>query len=269
MKVLINLSLRTKKGGECQDKTSVARVPNDRLTIFALSDGAGSAPFSAKGAQTITQGFTKHLRRWVFLNRQRLPQRAEFATSYFISGMQEALQASKEEVIKLSLKERRPITDYLSTFIGGIAYEDPFGKRVVTFLSVGDSVLITFDENFEITYKSAITNGEYPNETTFVQLEESVLYTQVGVIEDPKYAFISSDGLDGIFYRQRFKKENPTAGSDLEKYKWEVEPLPNLKTLIEKVAKGEAREEELKKFLSDKDVNMINRDDKSLIIIEL
>jgi hypothetical protein len=252
----------------CQDAIRVEELEEENPAIlFALSDGAGSAPYGKEGAEFIVSTFVDTVRTR-FRERQ-YPGRVPLRTVPLLQTLLESLRDTREELVKKSLIDGIHPEDLNATFIGGILFQDFFGETGLIYLSVGDSVLIAFDENFEPIHVNPITIGEYPNTTVFLSSPEFGSVLTVGVVENPGWVFVSSDGLDGVFFRQKLISELERKLPHYEKFMWRVDPYPNLITLIEKLSLGKIDSDGLREFLQMEKVSQLNGDDKSLIILEV
>jgi hypothetical protein len=270
VKVQAALTVTGKGKKECQDAIKIDRLETAGSVLFALADGAGSAPYAKKGAEFIVNNFVEILKRK--LSESCLPKRSSLASLPLLREVKISLKETRKKLIEMSVSKGLHPENFHSTFVGGIIFEDHFNDTVLAYVSVGDSVIIAFDEKMNVAHLNAITLAEYPNTTVFVTSPEFENVITGGIVENPKRIFISSDGLDGVFFSQKFIAEKENSEKPLayyDKFLWKVEVFPNLPRFVETICSGEMSEEKLKSFLSMDKVFEYNGDDKSLILFEV
>jgi len=270
VKIHAVLTVTGKGKRECQDAVKVERIKGTSAVVFALADGAGSAPYGKEGAEFLVNNFVKTTKEQ-FLSFN-LSRRVSFLELPLLRKIETSLREVRGNLIEMSISREIHPESFHSTFIGGLILQDHFGKSILVYVSIGDSVIVVLDDELNVAHTNAITLAEYPNTTVFVTSPEFENVITGGIVRDPKVVFISSDGMDNIFFSEKFTAEAKDEKDSLpyyDKFLWEVEPFSNLSRFVKKICSGEMNEEKLKAFLSMDKVFEYNGDDKSLILFEV
>lgn len=255
----------------CQDAISLKKYISGDISIFlfALADGAGSAENSHRGAEFITSEFTKRLCRYLRRNKHFLRRPDIFGES-LRNIIKKSIKEVRDRLLEKSYLEGNPFESYASTFIGGVVISSQFFRKLI-YLSIGDSALFAFKKNgdeIKLIAMNIPIKGEYPNTTVFLtsHIWEKVMI--LGEVNNLDYLFVSSDGLDKVFFKAKIldEFENGKGCPVYMKYIWTFEVVyDNLYKLLKGFEEGKIEKQGLEKFLSETCMN-INPDDKSLIL---
>ncbi len=166
-----------RKGLPCQDAVVFRKTPRP---IIALSDGAGSAAISERGAQALVSGITRFLLSLEDDLSSWLD--GEDATSQKqIKCWSERLRLhARGLLVDLAQAERRAVHDVRATLLVAI-----IGERHVFWWKVGDgSIVARNSEGMWSLGNLASAKGEFANQTCFVDIatasdvQSGVLNTQ-------------------------------------------------------------------------------------------
>ena len=138
------------------------------------------------------------------------------------------------------------------------------------YISIGDSALFTFKkekDTIKLSHSNTPVKGEYANTTVFLTSNIWYKIATFGEIDGVDYLFVSSDGLDKIFFKTKVIKEiNENDCPIYMKYIWKFEVFNNTINLLRKFSSRIIQEKELYNFLTSEKCMYINSDDKSLIL---
>lgn len=150
-----------RKGLPCQDAVALRNSPRP---ILALSDGAGSAAISERGAQALVTGITRFM----------LTLEDELAS--WLDGDEDATQTQATRWAKrlrqhahglltdLAQAERREVRDVRATLLVAVV-----GERHIFWWKVGDGAIVARNsENMWSLGNQASAKGEFANQTCFV-----------------------------------------------------------------------------------------------------
>lgn len=177
-----------RKGLPCQDAVAFRNLPRP---ILALSDGAGSAAISERGAQAVVIGVTRFLRS------------LEDDLAPWLDGDDDASQAHATRwagrlrlhaqglLADLARAERRDVRDVRATLQVAI-----IGERHIFWWKVGDGAIVARNsEGMWSLGNQASSKGEFANQTCFVDTA-SAADVQSGVLSAGEFFGIAlmSDG---------------------------------------------------------------------------
>jgi len=269
MKIL-GITVKGFKKEKCEDAISLKtyKVGETEVFLFALADGAGSAENSQEGAQFLTQNFIKILRSYLRKNKH-LILRPDIFNTALRNVLWNVIEEARNKLLEKAYVENKPFETFASTFIGGLCINSDFIKKVF-YVSIGDSAIFTFKEEgdtIKLNHSNTPIKGEYTNTTVFLTSNIWNKVATSGEIDEVDYLFVSSDGLEKIFFRAKVVKEiNEDKCPIYMKYLWKFEVFSNTINLLRKIEAGSIGEEELYSFLASEKCMYLNNDDKSLII---
>jgi len=177
-----------RKGLPCQDAVAFCNLPRP---ILALSDGAGSAAISERGAQVLVIGITRFLRT------------LEDDLASWLDGADDASQAqstrwaerlrlhAKGLLADLASAERRDVRDVRATLQLAV-----IGEHHVFWWKVGDGAIVARNsEGLWSLGNQASAKGEFANQTCFVDAA-SASDVQFGILSTQEFFGIAlmSDG---------------------------------------------------------------------------
>ena len=240
-------------GAECQDVGRCA-VVQDRtgtdVLVAAVSDGAGTAPCSAKGAALATNAFLDGISAEICRDEGDL---AFLDRDYAHKWLAEV----RSEIGTLAATEYRNIRDYACTFLGAVV-----GDRSAVFMQIGDGAMVV-GEGASRKPRCVFwpQHGEFANSTFFVTQEaaQEVLMLERfdGVDEQASVREIAmfSDGLERLVLNFATREVHaPSLSPILE---WLAGQSPG-----DAVGPSEA----LVAYLGSQHVNRRTDDDKTLVL---
>jgi len=262
----------------CQDHVHTGEIELDdgsKAVILALSDGAGSAAQSSLSSEMLVEGFVE-------IASRKLRERLDLIKSNVLSGepekgfyyelMQNIFANCRERVVKKASSEGKGIKDFHATLVGAIVLIAPDGARKIITAAVGDSVAILLQEKeqdlLNCSSFTGVAKGEYVNQVVFITSDSWRDVFSCNLSEDFQGIFISSDGLDKLYFFTKFQEEVEDEPLHL-RYKWEIKPNSKyINRLVEKIVVEDVSSKLLaEEFLSHKELHRVNGDDKSLIIL--
>ena len=232
-------------GKPCQDFSLLKWI--DGGFIAAVSDGAGSAAHSERGARLVCFSFVQF-----FLGKIREGERSP---SWSSGEVEEWHQQFTGDVAAYATRKNWKVRDLACTFLGVIL----IGTRAFC-VHIGDGGIVIgrADEGNAIEYECAFwpENGEYANLTNFVTQEDAMKYFQSGEFENVLELAMFSDGI------QRLVLDSATKTPHEPFFEAMIAPL-------RREAKGESitLNKSLERFLSSKEINDRTDDDKTLLIV--
>lgn len=149
-----------RKGMPCQDAVAYRNLPRP---ILVLSDGAGSAAISERGAQALVIGITRFLR--TLENELALWLDGEDASQAQSTRWAERLRLhAKGLLADLAQAERREVRDVRATLQVAV-----IGERHIFWWKVGDgSIVVRNSGGLWSLGNHASAKGEFANQTCFV-----------------------------------------------------------------------------------------------------
>lgn len=189
------------KGLPCQDRAWVHATQDD-VIIGIISDGAGSAPRAAQGAEIVVKTFGKALLQVDWTRRMTRDD--------YLAILGRALTEIEALVWDSALTEGAMVDDYLATVTGFVLCPN----HAAAF-QVGDGFVVCRENSSEV-FDTVIPpkQGEYANSTFFATSPGAVGDLQIWLAdEDRRVGFLaaSSDGLASISLHCR----DATPGQDL------------------------------------------------------
>lgn len=224
---------------ECQDYCEIATgIHNDPSAIlFALSDGAGSAKYSAMGAKLVVSQFCERVRA--------LEVDASQVTRETIVAVVKEIRPKLEEKAKEFSCDTRELA---ATLLAGCAT-----ARGSWFFQIGDGAICGLIDGAytPITWP---VNGEFANTTVFVSSAdwETDCQFESKPSRVPEIAAFT-DGMQDLILQHSDKSVHAPFLSDLFRK-------------IRSVGKAQALKEPLRLFLDSKAVNERTDDDKTLVL---
>lgn len=167
-----------------QDAISYCR--SDERAVIALSDGAGSSPYSQEGARiavlTITQLVQEQFDALYAMEDEKL-------AAYLTQAIQTRLQESSY-----------PLSLLKSTLLFYAVNND-----ACLYGHIGDGMMFSVDENEQIQVLSMPENGEEKNETFFISEENAALHLRLHKGKHPlsSSVLLCSDGSMASLYHQK------------------------------------------------------------------
>lgn len=236
----LSVGSHSKDNANCQDNLIIKKL-EDRL-IFAIADGASSAPLSGYGSEVAVNAFSEYLAKSVSL----LPDE-----NCLIAAFDNVRKVLEEEAIKKNCN----IKDLHTTLYGGVYIN---GNLVCA--SVGDSMGFVVGRDNEVLVPLQPTKGEFINETIFITSEYWKDFLRVSnLIKKPSSLIVCSDGLLNIVYSLVIE-------NDL----WKVIPHEDvIENLIDYINKNHVTSDinlEIANMLRGEKANDLNNDDKALIV---
>jgi len=268
--LVLGITVKGFRKEKCEDAISlkVYKAGQAYVFLFALADGAGSAENSKEGAQFSTQNFIKILRSYLRKDKH-LILRPDIFNTTLRNIIWSAIEETRNKLLEKAYIENKPFETFASTFIGGLFISSNFMKKLF-YVSIGDSALFTFkkeEDTIKLSHSNTPVKGEYANTTVFFTSNIWYKVAIFGEIDEVDYLFVSSDGLEKIFFKTRVVKEIDEDKCPIYmKYVWKFEVFNNTINLLRKFDLGIIREKELHNFLASEKCMHINGDDKSLIL---
>lgn len=174
----------------CQDKISFFQ--NDKISVVALSDGAGSAKYSHFGAQSSVEYICEEMLK----NFDKYFNQVD---GLFVKI--EIIDLIKEKISELALRYECNIADLAHTLLFVAIKENNF-----ILFHIGDGV-IGYTKNNNIYLASAPCNGEFANETVFATSNNACQYAKIikGNMDNLDSFVLMSDGTSESFYDKKSK----------------------------------------------------------------
>jgi hypothetical protein len=225
----------------CQDYSLFAWLDSGEL-IIAVSDGAGSAKYAARGAQLACETVIHHLKQTVLRHHDT----DESWQNEIRVGYQAAFNAIQQE----AESNQTALSDYAATLLVVVCTQD-----TIVCGMVGDGAVVALGNNGALNYVLLPQRGEYANESYFLtsragsqKLEISVQPAQVQAIA------LLTDGLLRI--SGNYKARRPHIGFFTSVFNFACSVEDPQTGLIE-----------LQEFLKSKRVNQYTEDDKTLVLV--
>ncbi len=171
-----------RNGLPCQDAVAWR---NSTRPILVLSDGAGSAPASERGATLLVHGLSRFLQTMEDILSPWLDSQAEQAQEDAAKWAQRILRHASGLLEDLAKSERRPVRDLRATLSLVI-----LGKVNSFWWQVGDGVIVAQTaEGMRALGDVGKSKGEFANETRFVDTTDP---------EDVQYGLLPSTEILGL-----------------------------------------------------------------------
>ena len=286
---------------ECQDKVLVKKIEigeTEQVGIFALADGAGSAKCATEGAGLVTQFFVEEAEVLVKSSIDNEELISKKVLGFLVARVRERLQHhAKTQELKIG--------DYHTTLAVGI-YHATENRQKLVCGSVGDSIVVVLEEtekqllfaknktakelqkksslkkkmyekllkklvNISNTVQSCrniskLTKGEFINQTAFFTSNRWKEALHIEVVENPLGLFLSSDGLNNVYFKYFIVEENTQTEDTYKRWIWDVELNEDYIWNFYNAIKQEKMDNELlEKVLNAPEILEINNDDKSFI----
>ena len=224
-------------GLPCQDAHALAALPNG-AQLFALADGAGSAPRSDEGAKLITGAAIEALK--AVLAWQSAAQ------TDWPSTFKTIFEAALGGVRQYAGDMQADANAFAGTLLCGVWWDGGLAAA-----QVGDGALVIRAADGGLATALAPANGEYANETVFLTTRNALETMQVFTASKPITGLCAmSDGLTRLALQ--WPARAPHANF--------FEPL------LAFAASAESRNAEIEAFLSSPRVCARSDDDKTMIL---
>jgi hypothetical protein len=180
----------------CQDYAALT-LPNDRLVLAALADGAGSAPLSHLGARAAVEGALQALTvAMADGSADSPPPDPDALFAPVLAGARAALEAAAQDA-------GAPLEHLAATLIAFVAAPDWLAA-----LQLGDGFVVCRavgregSDAYELMF--APDRGEYANETSFLSFAEPAAHARTALREG-RHGFIcaASDGIERVAIDRR------------------------------------------------------------------
>lgn len=257
------------KKEECQDQAIVKKVKiseNEYYGIFALADGAGSAKFAKQGADLSTTFFIEEVEKNLNVKSTNLVLSEEFLKDVMVKVREKLLNYAKTKQLILN--------DFHTTFTVGIFHsKDEKGSLICG--SVGDSIIVVLEQfqdkksqKSDCRNISKLTKGEYVNQTAFFTSKRWKDALTIEKVDNPLGVFMSSDGLNNIYFNYHITKENTETEDNYKKWIWNVKLNKDYIWKFYNAIKDRVLTSELLiNILNSDDILELNNDDKSFIFL--
>lgn len=152
-------------GLPCQDAHATAALPNG-TQLFALADGAGSAPRSDEGARLITSAAIAAL--------QAVLAWQDAARTDWPSTFKTIFEAALGGVRQYAGDMQTDANAFAGTLLCGVCWDGGLAAA-----QVGDGALVIRAADGSLATALAPDNGEYANETVFLTTKDALARMQV------------------------------------------------------------------------------------------
>jgi len=219
----------------CQDAVCYRLVDSSKFVI-ALSDGAGSAPKSHLGSQTLVDTVCNYVGNF-------LQKNPKVNHSYLDRTVKESILIARDQLKKLGNPD-----EFHATALIAIAID----KEIIAY-HIGDGS-ITVGENLSggfIVHRSEPENGEFANETFFYTQDIWEQHLRKKIIRNSLFVIMASDGIDPFIWDSKGTREG------------------FIRPLLEKIQKLNSSDDVdkfLKEIITDPRTNDVTNDDKSIIV---
>ncbi len=233
-------------GTPCQDAARcevIVAVDGSEVLVASVSDGAGSAPQSERGACLAVESFQRAFAGLAaaapdlaFLDRDR-------AQSWLAE-----LQA---EIAAVADAAARPARDYACTFLGAV-----IGPASAAFLQIGDGAIVLGDADADGGHAWVFwpQHGEFANSTFFVTMPEAAEMLGFQRHEQPvRELAMFSDGLERLILDMRARTVHSPS----------LRPILGWLAATEPAAPGNC--DVVAAYLNSANVNRRTDDDKTLV----
>lgn len=235
------------KIGKGMDDSYGSFVKGDSI-IAVTADGAGSAPFSKKGADLVVSTFISK-----FKDSDDLGDPETFITSTLETAREEIKNASQQkEYLAADLKpmHKPSLKDYATTVLVFIGIGDKWYTS-----HIGDGAIVIYnDERFEVV--SQPYNSEYVNETVFLTSDNYMRFLDLKSGNGFQKVFIFTDGIQ----RGVLEPENGILKPFLPFFE-------DISKFSDSVISEEQGSNEIEKLLLSDQFSEISDDDKTLVVV--
>jgi len=177
----------------CQDDVRLKIIPFG--FIFAIADGAGSAPLSHLGAYFATKGFVN------FISKV-LEKNTNIDFQLLRQLIKDAFIKAREELKKVAERKNVALKALHTTLYAGCYY-----KEQLICAGIGDSFGLVITSSNEIMFPVEPCKGEFINETVFITMDKWKEFLNISpIIRSPKAFIAFSDGLLNIIYSMKYQE---------------------------------------------------------------
>jgi len=178
-----------KTGLPCQDAGGclvVTAVDGSEVLVAAVSDGAGTASRSERGA---TLAVNRFLHDFADIVSQD-PHLTQIDQAY--AG--KWLTSVRDAITEIALAEGGQVRDYACTFLGAV-----IGQLGAAYLQIGDgAIVVAGEERGEYSWIFWPQHGEYANTTNFLTQEDATAVLQFDSGPPISEIAIFSDGIERL-----------------------------------------------------------------------
>ena len=184
------------------DDFDVKWIPETGWLIVAVSDGAGSAEFSRKGAQIACSTFVNEL--YEKLSKQKTNEIIEAIKDERIQEQtleHLILTVAHKAALNIqdfSTKAEQPIKKFSATFLGYVAKKIK-EQWLISAVGIGDGAIAIIDDDDELYLMNKPDSGEYVGQTRFLTTPEVWKNSQHRVVSARvnriRYIFSMTDGI--------------------------------------------------------------------------
>ncbi|MGY6528524.1 MAG: PP2C family serine/threonine-protein phosphatase [Cyanobacterium sp.] len=229
----------------CQDFGAYSLIAPD-VMVGAVSDGAGSAKFSDRGAEIAVETSILLFQKYSKDNYdERWEPTLERVKKIFEHILKHILKKIKQEAQNLNC-DYRELACTLLVFLA-----TPHGMMA---MQIGDGFIVARPYDGELQLLFNPDKGEYINETTFVTSSNAIEEMQVQVFDwKPYFICASTDGLENVAIEYKNSKPFNAFFSPLEEY-------------LEETLVPEEEDKYIQDFLNSERLNTRTHDDKTLLL---
>ena len=170
-------------GSPCQDRLACVVLTNGAL-VAVVSDGAGSAPRAAVGAEVAVQAVVDQFRR--LAEGPGCPE--------LLSALEDAARHARDAVLARAEADGEEAASYAATLLALV--DTPDGGAV---LQIGDGVIVVGEEAGAWRWMFWPERGEYANTTRFLTDTDAPDHVRVAELPgSPTDVAIMTDGLQSL-----------------------------------------------------------------------
>lgn len=253
------------QGLPCQDYSHYRCY--DDFIIGAVADGAGSAKYSARGAELAVKTTLSFLSGTEdFSDSERIAEISKFHQPEDKKALKKSNQipSELEEIIdELSIEICQTVRNTLIQEAEAIDCQlEDLACTLLVFIAtsnwigamqIGDGFIVVRSEDGEPELVFKPDKGEYVNETNFITSDNFQTQLQVKILPAPKFICAASDGLEKVAIRF----------SNWEAYPGFFDPLEQC---LQEKTSLEEKQDYLETFLDSDRINQRTSDDKTLLL---
>ncbi len=187
-----------RKGMPCQDKINIWRAKDKKNAGIALSDGAGSSPYSQIGAEYSVNAVIPFVKNHFDGYLNSLYKAKIEISEYLTNGLKKVANESAIE-----------FDDLACTLLFVVIRRK---KNSVKYIAghIGDGAIFYEQESMNVQVLSEPERGEYANTTVFLTSKniKSKLRIYSGILKRPTGFMIMSDGAADTLYIRKTKSPN-------------------------------------------------------------
>lgn len=213
----------------------------DEALIAIVSDGAGSAAHSQKGAELTCEAAGNF-----FMNLLATPLEKTISVDDVKTCLQEIRSVLRDE----SSKANTPMREFACTLLGAI-----ITQTTTLAFQIGDGAMV-FREYGALRVVFWPESGEYANMTYFVTDDEEDLHLQAGIFERPEEVAVFTDGLQYLALVYATKEAHAPF----------FDPMFQVLRGTTDLDKCDPLNSHLEDFLDGESVNARTDDDKTLVL---